>query len=856
MRAPEFSPSSRLFALSCVFLLSLCLSGCGVDLAAPAPTQSLHSLSGLAHGGPNPVVGATVNLYATTSGGYGAAATLLSTAVTDTNGFFTFVAPATCTAGQQAYVTVYGGNPGSGLNANYLLMAALGPCSTISSATSIWVDEATTVAAAYALRPFISITGTTVNVGAPANNNAATGTCTTVAGATTGCVAAGLTHAFANALNLTNSVSIAGVAPLGTAYSVTPSNSTGSVPQALINSLADSVEACVNSPGGATGDGSNCGALFGAATPPVTGATAPTNTLQALLDIAQYPALTPANVTGLYNLASSTSFYQPALTTAPADFSLAISYAGVNTPGTVGSISVNPGGSGYTSVPTVTFTGGGTPTTTAAATAELGVSSITVTGGGAGSCTTPVVKFTGGGGNYASATATVTAGVITAVTVNTPGNGYTTVPTISFTGTGCTGATATASLGVVAVVLTNPGAGYTSAPAVAVSGGNGSGTVLTATDGVTALSAPFVLTLDANDTVYVDSQNVAAANGANSFLSALASNGTSLYTTLPNTTFTSPRGGGTDTLGNVWVSFNSTVAGFYGIECFVASSGATCPGSTFTQTTTNVKSNIFTLAIDRSNNIWWSLNGTANQNLVELSQASSYATYVAFAHPTIYTAGPHTIAFDANQNVWTANFYPPTANSSVGIFPNTGTAAAPVYGGTAITVPITGSSANALALDASGNAWVPSANGYTGSTLNTTTSGLYLVNPTYSTSNPPTVASAAVSAGSPIVDNALSPMYNSVDGSGNSWIPDNQSSTLVQYVPATGVTTSFSPCYAPSGAQTCTTKIFSQPAKTVEDSTGSVWISSVMNNTVVQLIGTASPTWPQLSLGAPGVMPQ
>ena len=36
-------------------------------------------------------------------------------------------------AGQQAYVTATGGSPGSGLNPNYLLVAALGPCSSISS---------------------------------------------------------------------------------------------------------------------------------------------------------------------------------------------------------------------------------------------------------------------------------------------------------------------------------------------------------------------------------------------------------------------------------------------------------------------------------------------------------------------------------------------------------------------------------------------------------------------------------------------------------------------------------------------------------------------------------------------------
>lgn len=70
------------------------------------------------------------------------------------------------------------------------------------------------------------------------------------------------------------------------------------------------------------------------------------------------------------------------------------------------------GGSGYTSAPTVSISGGGSPTT------------------------------------VATATATVIAGVVVGVQLTTAGAGYTSAPTVGFTGGGGTGAAATARLAV------------------------------------------------------------------------------------------------------------------------------------------------------------------------------------------------------------------------------------------------------------------------------------------------------------------------------------------------------------------------------------------------------------------------
>lgn len=73
------------------------------------------------------------------------------------------------------------------------------------------------------------------------------------------------------------------------------------------------------------------------------------------------------------------------------------------------------------------------------------VDSATVGSGGTGYTTAPTVAFTGGGGTGAAGTATVSGGTVTGITITNPGSGYTSAPTVAFTGAG-TGATATASV--------------------------------------------------------------------------------------------------------------------------------------------------------------------------------------------------------------------------------------------------------------------------------------------------------------------------------------------------------------------------------------------------------------------------
>jgi hypothetical protein len=105
--------------------------------------------SGSVHGGQQPVVGATIQLYTvgTTADGSAATPLLTSTVTSDSTGSFTITGLYSCTGATQVYIVATGGNPGlSTTNPNIALMAALGSCSALTPSTFININELTTVA--------------------------------------------------------------------------------------------------------------------------------------------------------------------------------------------------------------------------------------------------------------------------------------------------------------------------------------------------------------------------------------------------------------------------------------------------------------------------------------------------------------------------------------------------------------------------------------------------------------------------------------------------------------------------------------------------------------------------------------
>jgi hypothetical protein len=279
----------------CGFVLALAgLTGCGANISTGSSAASGGAgVSGMVHGGQQPVMGAAVTLYAPGLTGYGSAPTVLATTTTGAGGAFTLPSY-TCPTTNDilTYITSVGGDSGSGSNSALKLVAVLGPCSSLSSSTFVFISEATTVAAAYTLAPFAALSGSTTTIGTSAGN------------------LLGLKNVLGPANNLANTT---------TGYAHGVSDFANMVlPYAEINTLADILAACVNTNGSISASAA-CGMLFAYATPP--GGGAPNDTFQAALDIALNPG---NNAAALYTLSNAAAPFQPTLTAAPGDFAVAI----------------------------------------------------------------------------------------------------------------------------------------------------------------------------------------------------------------------------------------------------------------------------------------------------------------------------------------------------------------------------------------------------------------------------------------------------------------------------------------------------------------------------------------------------
>jgi hypothetical protein len=311
MKSISIGPATLVIAAT-----AFALTGCGgsnpMITEKPNPPVTV-TMQGQVIGGQQPVANSTIQLYAVGTSGYGSAATPLFTPAitTDSNGSFSFP-NSYCPANPAdlVYLVATGGQPaGAGTNItnnNLAMMVALGPCNGLTSISHIRINELTTVAAVWALSPFMSGgTNAYLNIGSSSSN------------------ATGIQLAFNAAEQVVDmqTGSIGG--------STLPAGAT--LPTQELNTLADIVAYCINSGGGSEGDGSNCGKLFQDAP---NGTAYPTDTITAAMNIAQHPA---NNVTALFALHSATPPFESELTSAPTDWTVAIQYTGggLNAPTTV-----------------------------------------------------------------------------------------------------------------------------------------------------------------------------------------------------------------------------------------------------------------------------------------------------------------------------------------------------------------------------------------------------------------------------------------------------------------------------------------------------------------------------------------
>lgn len=284
----------------CVACMAL-FAGCGANQETtshpgtgqiPAPIVTGFAgpaVAGRVLAGNAPVQAASVQIYAAGTAGNGSAPTQLLAAalLTDTEGSFQVAAAGyQCPAADSVlYAVARGGKvASSAANSALVLVAPLGTCNQVDALTPVTLNELTTVATVYALRPFLS---PGAQVGSTSSN------------------AAGLQLALGTLGRLANLQS--GTAP-GAGF---PAN--GAAPSAKLNALSNMLHACAVA-------ATQCAALF--STMAAQGSAAPTNTLDAALSLANHPALAPPLTP------SGAAPFSPSLTAAPADWTVAIPFTG------------------------------------------------------------------------------------------------------------------------------------------------------------------------------------------------------------------------------------------------------------------------------------------------------------------------------------------------------------------------------------------------------------------------------------------------------------------------------------------------------------------------------------------------
>jgi hypothetical protein len=195
-------------------------------------------------------------------------------------------------------------------------------------------------------------TNVALNFGTPSTPSATAGSSATITGflfangtvsisvagssAITGSISGTTTLAtFVSAFNALTQFSTAGL--------VASANSAGTTlivtgPAGIANSLSFSGTSLTGSPinqisitGGYsqdTDDGTPCGKLFAVTTPPSgpNAGVVPSNTLQAMLNLAKYPAMNAGAVTGIFSLIPPQSAFGPYLSIAPLDWTMSITY--------------------------------------------------------------------------------------------------------------------------------------------------------------------------------------------------------------------------------------------------------------------------------------------------------------------------------------------------------------------------------------------------------------------------------------------------------------------------------------------------------------------------------------------------
>lgn len=800
--------SARVFAAASSFVLISSLIGCGlggsnVTSTTPSPVSGtpVPAMHGSVHGGQQPISGASIQLYAAGSSGYGTGATpliptgagigsigylaggaqctitagnlstCLTTVTTDSTGSFNISNDYSCTTGQLVYIVATGGNPtGSGTvnNSNIALMAALGPCPSpggtgafSASIPVLQVNEVTTVAAVWALQNFMAPpTGSAfaVNIGAPSttySNGLASPT--SFASGTIG-----LTNAFKMASILSD---------VSTGYSPNLNFSYATPESGKINTAADVLAYCVNSDPGVS---SNCSALLTHGTGGVVPSSSPnaTDTVQAAYYMAQNPSFNVATACGL---GGPTPPFAGTACASINDWTIAVNFAPTYTLSGATTFAINEGyGIGIDAYGNAWIVNAGGLTGSAAAgVVELGVDGSAIT--------TPAVTLTPAtsGGVYSQFTSAPATGAVsftapTLLAIDLNNNAW------------------VSDTGLTAGVPTSTPVAFV--PGSTSSQKNGTGSIVPTVTGFWSNYTTLGIAIDGSNNVYTASSASSSLNQATLMnqrsVGKMAADGSGYtYSTSASTSQFPPTNtpGGTTLLA---VDANNTaVAG--GILWALDSSTCKVQGQGVNATTTwgllnEYSASAVTTSLAGSqvattaSNVSIGTSGTCGSTSVKPAQAI-----------TAIMSTPAGIAIDKNNNVWLTDQESGTAPALSGFDgltlltapDSSGTGTIPssfnlVNGalGSSTTNSTPGTTLNkstGIAIDGNNNAWIASSSLHSvaEATFNGTT--MSLLTPT--------------AAGVGFVHTVAGSQALAIDPSGNVWVTNKNATS--NYTNSTGVTT-------------------------------------------------------------------
>jgi hypothetical protein len=576
---------------------------------------------GVVKAGATPISGATVKLYDAAHDRH-LQATLLGSASTDSDGHFSITydsRPPT----DVIYLIA------SGSAASLEFAAVLGQAGGAPS--NVVINELTTIASAWSMAQFLD--GDSIGGKSPGMPNAA---------ATSGILVDVLAGTIATLL---------GTYPNGSSTST----------MAEFNSLGNLLAAC------ASGNQSNCTQLFNLATPP--GGAAPSNTLQAALNIAHYPW---QNVPGLFSLAQNSTDYIPALSSAPDAWTVAIRHYGngheMNGPGAM-SFDVNGN----------VWVVNNYDLSVARACSGRVLTELTPIGADA-----PGAPFTGGG-------------------INGPGYGVTIDPSghiwlgnFGFRGSACP----------IDNVL----------PANSVSEFTPDGVALSPSQGFTGdghIQRPQGMASDPAGNIWIANftDKIAAPPGRVNYITEIvAGDPSNVKTFINNDILGQAFDVAVDGQGSVWAT--STMGGGGGGGTIVGQLFKVNPNDGTYQRVTNSNMTVpHTVAIDSLGNAWVTdlvgISPVGKGNVVAFGNNGNPLSDHGFTGGGI--VGPWGVAIDGNDNVWIADFFGAHLDELCGARPVN---CPPGYHTGDPISPSTGYTSNAMvrltqpAIDGSGNVWV------------------------------------------------------------------------------------------------------------------------------------------------------